>query len=218
MGLRSIGALLVAALASLGLAGCSDAGSQAADADGRLLAIHQLAAEGSEAAVDRLAQASHDADATVAVEAAWMLGRVQHDKADTVLAQVAATEPRVELRQAAVQSIIQRGRPQGAEALRLAVRSDPSPAVRGEAAAGLGRLGARPDALVLVAAAGAEHEAAVVVRAIAAAEQLLGVRLAYDPRAPEADRREALARLAALTPSLVRRDPVWRCADTEAAP
>jgi HEAT repeat protein len=219
MNLRTPCAFLAVILAGVGMAGCSRADSSSDGADGRLRSLQRMAERGGEEAVRQLAEACHDNDVTLAAEAVSLLGRVAGASADAALAEVAASEPRAELRQMAVRALGERRAADSASILKRAVRSDSSPDVRGEAAAGLARLGIRAEAPGLIEAAVDETDTAVIAREMAAAEQLVGVHFPYDTRAPEAARREALRQAATLSASLVRTDrKVGSCAHEETPP
>ena len=208
---RTLAALVAAAMAGTGTSGCSDSGAalQSGDADARIRAIHELAAQGTDAAARQLGAAARHEDARTAGEALAALGRVPGAEAGRVLAEAAAKDPRPALRQAAVMALTQRGGAEARPALRQAVRADPAPEVRGEAAAGQARVGTLEDVDLLVEAATADGNSPAVGREIAAIEQLLGVRFRYDPVASPEERQEALRRVRACAPDLAKKRQAW---------
>jgi len=218
-------AICLMSLTCLVLSGCSepqDGGSSTDPARG-VRAIHEAAAADNDRAAQQVAKAVQDNDPATAGEAVAALGRMSTPAAFEALGRVATSEPRAEMRQLGVTALAGRKNPRAAEVLKQVLRSDSSPAVRGEAAAGLARVGSLDDVDPLVSAATTETDPLAIRREIAAIERLVGVKFRYDPAAPPEEQRHVLEAVRTFASRLAQDIKAGRprgpqCATTAAAP
>jgi len=199
-------AFLVAVL-GLCAAGCPDPEQQVSSRDpgDRIRAIREMADRGSEADVQRLAEAAAHEDAGTAVEAVAALARTDRMTAVAALSRVATKDRRPQVRQMAVSSLTQHKQPEAVQALREVVATDENRDVQGEAAVALGRVGTLDDVALLLGIVQADEDPVVVSRAVAGIERLVSVRFGYDPAAPADERALARRRVLAEAPALVAR-------------
>ncbi|HUU31560.1 MAG TPA: HEAT repeat domain-containing protein [Phycisphaerae bacterium] len=165
----------------------------------RIREVRDAARSGGDGAVSRIERVVADDDGALAAEAVLALGRMREDAARAALRRVVGNEKREGVRAAAVRAL--GSRPTGVSdaesvaVLRRVASADSAPAVRAEAAAGLGRVGSRDDVPFLTDLAAADKSVAVQSRAVGAVEALTGYRFPYDSRASGSERQEALERL-----------------------
>ena len=218
-------AICLMSLTCLVLSGCSEPedGGSSTEMARQVRAIREAAAADNDRAAQQVAKAVQDNDPATAREAVAALGRMSTPAAVEALDRIATSEPRAEMRQLGVAALAGGKNPRAAEVLRQVLRSDSSPAVRGEAAAGLARVGSLDDVDPLVSAATTETDPLVIRREIAAIERLVGVKFCYDPAAPPEEQRHVLeavrtfaSRLAHDIKNGLPRGPA--CADTRSQP
>ena len=188
-----LGACFLAAVA----AGCSDPAAQlnSDDPAARIEAIRSLAQQGTDAAVDEMARTAAQADEATAGEAVRGLGRIETQRALGALVGVAESDARPQVRTEAAFQLGYRRDARAAESLGGVLRSAPDARVRAAAAASLGKLGRLQDVELLVQAAETDPDVAVQCAAVRAVERVVRLEFLYDPTAPEAERREAIARV-----------------------
>lgn len=186
-------AALVAAAALLG--GCSPPaaqGIQSKDQRERLEALQRLAKQDSEEALRAIRDATGHPDTVTARTAVRLVGGMAGAKATGVLEEVAAADPRAEVRRDAVVELGHRKDPGAAGVLRKRLREDADAGVRAAAATALGRLDDRQQLDALVWAALADADLAVQAAAVRGVERTMRLRFEYDPAGPADERRLAL--------------------------
>jgi HEAT repeat protein len=188
-----LGACFLAAVA----AGCSDPAAQlnSDDPAAHIEAIRSLAQQGTDAAADEMARTAAQADEATAGEAVRGLGRIETQRALGALVGAAESDARPQVRTEAVVQLGYRRDARAAESLGGVLRSDPDAPVRAAAAASLGKLGRLQDVELLVQVAETDPNVAVQCAAVRAVERVVRLGFLYDPTAPEAERREAIARV-----------------------
>ena len=201
MAIKSVAraALGICLLGCLVLAGCSESASEAvnsSDQAKRIEALRELAKRDDDAALAKAAEAARHEDVVTAREAVRAVGRMSGDRGGPVLAGVATSDQRPEVRREAAVQLGRHRSPTRIETLRRIVVSDADPLVRAEAAAALGRIGQPPDAHILVDLLDKPDEDLVVQKAaVTAVERLTGLRFGYDFAAPEQERQKMHRRM-----------------------
>jgi HEAT repeat protein len=190
-------ALAGAGLFGLWVAGCSDPAKDAksGDAKKQMKAFSELAKQGDQKAIEAISEGVKDPNPEVAVEAVRNLGSIRRPAAVTALKKVATADQRDVVRQEAVAQLGKVGGREAMGVLRQAARVDPDPRVRETAAYGFAIHRSFEDVPLLVEIAETEQDPVVQTRAVRAIEMILGMTFKYDPGAPLAVRKEALARI-----------------------
>lgn len=190
-------ALAGAGLLCLWVAGCSDPAKDVKSSDPKtqMRALSELAKRGDEKAIELISEVVKDTDQQVAVEAVRNLGSIRRPPAVAALKTVATTDQRDAVRVVAVAQLGMVGGEEAKGVLRQAARVDPDPRVREEAAMGFVLQRSLEDIPLLVEIAETEQDPVVQTRAVRAIEAILCVTFKYDPGAPLAERKKALARV-----------------------
>jgi HEAT repeat protein len=109
---------------------------------------------------------------------------------------VAATDYRPEVRQVAMEALVQRKEPEALETLRETLTRDPAPEVRTVVAMGLARAGTVDDVGALATAVGRETNPKVAQAEVLAMGALLGVKFPPpDPKMSPEQRKAQLQRI-----------------------
>jgi HEAT repeat protein len=156
-----------------------------------------MAQRRSEDAIEKIAPLVKHEDLIVATETVKALGQMRRPSADKVLRQAATSDARAAVRQEAV---LQLGGARDAESravAKQAVKTDPDADVRASAITSIQKQRALDDVPLLLEVAETEKDVVVQARAVSAIEQMLHMKFNYDPKAPLAERQQALERIRA---------------------
>ncbi len=191
------------------VAGCGGGGSlESEDFGDRLEALRNLEGRTDDQAIQMLVEAARHPDEKTATEAVWLLGRIHKERARQGLLGVLSEEDRDKVRHAAVASLLQmyapdqEGKKVVVQMFRRLIQHDPSPRVRAEAAAALGRLGGFSEVQLLADVAVDDGAVVVESRCVQAIEELVGVEFGFDPSADADARRAVLLRVREIAPDI----------------
>jgi HEAT repeat protein len=190
-------ASLLAAVVAIA-AGCErgdPASDPGADRQRQVARLRELARQASPRALDEAAEAIGHPDLRIARKAVQAVSRIRRPGGTAILRRVAAGDARASVRREAVVQLGQHKDLAAAAVLRRLGRTDPDPRVRSSAATALGHLGDPEAVPFLVDLAEGEPDPVVRSCAVGAVEHLVEASFRYDPRASEADQREALRRV-----------------------
>lgn len=183
------------------LTGCGDGSDQldSSDRKERIQGLRQYAKKGGDTVAEKVAQVVRTDDTMVAAEAVRSLGSMRASRSLEILKEVAsgANEKRGAVRQEAVIQLGRQGGTAPLPVLREIIKIDPDPEVRAAAATSIAWLGSLADVALLVEVAENETDPIVQARAVGAVEHLIGMKFAYNPAAPQAEREKALRRVRA---------------------
>jgi HEAT repeat protein len=192
------GILMITLLAVAMPAGCGpSAADKVASEDPavRVEGLQELAAQDTEASLDRASDAIAHEDVSTACAAVRAVSRMSHRQAVVVLSRAAAEDRRPEVRREAALALSYGPEAASADVLRQTVRADADPGVRTAAATSLGRIGTLDDVEGLLAVALRDPDPEVQAHAVGALERLLGIGFTFNPRDPDELRRATLEQI-----------------------
>ncbi len=178
--------------------GCGGDPAEAVQSDDqatRIEALRALGKQGDERALEVAARMIEHEDVRTAREAVRAVGRARSGRAVNVLEEAAASDARPDVRREVVIQLAHRSEPETRAALKRRIEEETDPRARARAIAALARFEDLADVALFVQLAERVTDTMVQSAAVRAAEEMIKMKVGYDPDDPPAVRAAAVRRL-----------------------